>query len=290
MTDMTAPSNILPFVPTTRGARVPATRGLLVCVALLAWSNAAHAQQALVADRPDFTEGTGTVGVGVFHFQLGYTFGVDDENGATTRAHSYGEPLLRAGVLDDRIEFRVGAGAGTLSTESRAGTATESGLEDLYLGVKMALTDQRGMFPATAILPQVTLATGGDALSAGRSLRGVNFLYSWDFTERVSLAGSTQVNGAVGDQNQDYLEWAQSLSCGVAIGGRGGLFGEWYALLPSGLDVPVGHAGKRTEHYLNSGFTWLANDDLQWDIRVGFGLNDAAQDMYVGAGLEFRVR
>lgn len=256
----------------------------------LAWAGATHAQQAMVADRPDFTEATSTVGYGVFQFEFGYTFGVDDADGVTTLAHSYGEPLLRVGFLADQLEFRVGASAATLSTESNGQTAAESGLEDLYLGVKLAFAEQRGAFPAMAILPQVTLATGSGAFSAGRSLPGVNFLYSWDFTEAVSLAGSTQVNAAVGDQNQDYREWAQSLSCGVALGERGGLYGEWYAFVPSGYDAPAGRAGKSTEHYVNSGLTWLANEDLQWDIRVGLGLNDAAEDLYVGAGVVFRVR
>ena len=240
-------------------------------LATLAGGGAAHAQQPLVADRPDFTEATRTVGYGVFQFEFGYTFGFDATDRVTTRAHSYGEPLLRVGVLSDHLELRVGAGPASVSTESRGQTATESGLEDLYLGAKLALNEQRGLLPATAILPQVTIPTGSEAFSAGRSLPGLNFLYSWDFTETVSLAGSTQANAAVGDENQDYLEWAQSLSCGVALGERAGLYGEWYAFVPSGLDVPAGFAGKRTEHYLNSGLAWLANEDLQWDIRVDSG-------------------
>ena len=251
--------------------------------ASVAFVRTAHAQ-ALVADRPDFTEGTTTVGRGVLQFEFGYTFGVDDQDGTVTRAHSYGEPLLRAGVLSDRLELRLGAGAATEATESSGRTATESGLEDLYLGAKLALNGQRGVLPATAILPGVTLATGGDAFSAGRSLPGVNFVYSWDFTETVSLSGGTQVNAAAGDGDEDHREWATSLSCGVVLGGRSGLYGEWYALLPSGLEDGL------AEHYFNGGLTWLANDDLQWDIRVGLGLNDPAQDMYVGAGVAFRVR
>ena len=264
-------------------------RGLLASLSALTFAQSAHAQ-ALVADRPDFTEATSTVGRGNLQFEFGYTFGVDDRDGVRTRSHSYGEPLLRAGVLSDRLELRLGGGAATLSTESQGYAATETGLNDLYLGVKVALTEQRGILPATTILPQMTVPTGSEAFSAGRSLPGVNFLYSWDFTERVSLAGSTQVNAAVGDSNQDYREWAQSLSCGVALGGRAGVYGEWYAFVPSGLGVPAGRAAARTEHYLNGGLTWLANEDLQWDLRVGFGLNDAAQDVYVGAGVVFRVR
>ena len=262
---------------------------LSLALAVLAWGGAAHAQQPLVADRPDFTEATSTVGRGVVQLEFGYTFGLDDAGGATTRAHSYGEPLLRVGVLADRLELRVGAGAARVSAESRGQSATEFGLEDVYLGAKLALTDQRGLFPATAILPQATIPTGADAFSAGRSLPGVNLLYSWDFTETVSLAGSTQVNAAAGGQDQNYREWAQSLSCGVALGERAGLYGEWYALVPSGLDVPAGFADSRAEHYVNSGFTWLATEDLQWDIRVGYGLNDAAEDIYAGAGVVLRI-
>ena len=264
-------------------------RGLRASLPALALASGAHAQ-ALVADRPDFTEATSTVGRGVLQFEFGYTFGFDDAGGATTRAHSYGEPLLRAGFLADRLEFRIGAGAATLSTEADGHTATESGIGDLYLGVKLALTQQRGVFPATSVLPQLTLPTGGEAFSAGRSLPGVNFLYSWELAETVSLAGSTQVNAAVGDRNQDYREWAQSLSLGVALDDRTGLYGEWYAFVPSGLDAPAGLPSERTEHYLNSGLTRLANEDLQLDIRAGLGLNDEAEDVYVGAGVVFRVR
>ena len=263
--------------------------GLMASLSALALASGAHAQ-ALVADRPDFTEATRTVGRGVLQFEVGYTFGAADAGGATTRAHSVGEPLLRAGFLADRLEFRIGAGWTTRSAESDGQTATESGIDDLYLGVKLALGEQRGVFPATSILPQLTLPTGGEAFSAGRALPGVNFLYSWDLTETVSLAGSTQVNAAVGDRRRDYREWAQSLSFGVALGARTGLYGEWYAFVPSGLEAPAGFRSERTEHYLNSGLTWLGNEDLQWDIRAGFGLNDAAEDVYVGAGAVFRVR
>ena len=69
-----------------------------------------------------------------------------------------------------------------------------------------------------------------------------------------------------------------------------GIYGEWYAFVPRGLGVPAGHAAERTEHYINSGFAWLATEDLQWDVRVGLGVNDAAEDVYVGAGVVWRVR
>lgn len=240
--------------------------------------------QSLVADRPDFTEATSTVGLGVFQLELGYTLGSDTDGSITTRVHSYGEPLLRVGVLSERLELRLGTGLVTHAVSASATVAT-LGLEDLYLGAKIALSGQRGVLPATAVLPQMTVPVGSPALSAGRTLPGINFLYAWDLSETLSLAGSTQVNAAVGDMDgEDYGEWAQSVSWGIATGRRSGVYAEWYAFVPAGL------MGARAEHYLNSGLTWLANDDLQWDFRIGFGLNDAAEDMYVGAGVVMRVR
>ena len=266
-----------------KGCRFRCALFALACLGPPAIAEQARGQ-ALVADRPDFTEATSTVGLGVFQLELGYTLGSDTDGKFMTRAHSYGEPLLRVGVLSERLEIRAGTSLVTEVESVSATGVTTSGLEDLYLGAKIALSGQRGAFPATAILPQVTVPTGTGAFSAGQTLPGVNFLYSWELNETLSLAGSTQVNAAVADDDGDYREWAQSLSWGIAMGQRTGLYAEWYAFVPSGLE------GASGQHYLNSGLTWLANDDLQWDVRVGVGLNDAAEDMYVGAGLAFRVR
>ena len=240
--------------------------------------------QSLVADRPDFTEATSTVGLGGFQLELGYTLGSDTDGRSTTRVHSYGEPLLRVGVLVERLELRVGTSVTAEVVDVSATGVVTTGLEDLYVGAKIALSGQRGVLPATAVLPQMTVATGTGGFSAGRTLPGFNFLYSWDLNESLSLAGSTQVNAAVGDMDEDYSEWAQSLSWGIAAGQRTGVYAEWYAFVPAGLE------GGNSEHYLDSGLTWLANDDLQWDFRFGLGLNDAAEDMYVGAGVVMRVR
>lgn len=45
-----------------------------------------------------------------------------------------------------------------------------------------------------------------------------------------------------------------------------------------------------TEHYFNGGFTYLVNNDMQWDIRGGTGLNDTADDYFVGTGVSIRFR
>ena len=180
---------------TVAGVVAMAVTGLLA----MPFGGGAQTADALVADRPDFTEATTTVGRGVFQIEFGYTFGLDRDDGNSVRGHSFGEPLLRAGVLAEWLELRVAASPVSQRIESGGSAASDTGMEDLYLGVKLALSEQQGLIPAIALLPQTTVPTGSDGFSNDRVLPGVNLLYSWDATDNLSLAGSTQVNRAVGD-------------------------------------------------------------------------------------------
>lgn len=46
----------------------------------------------------------------------------------------------------------------------------------------------------------------------------------------------------------------------------------------------------KPQHYCDGGLTYLISSDVQWDIRAGLGLNDAADDFFVGTGLSIRFR
>lgn len=239
--------------------------------------------EPLVTDRPDFTEASVTVGRGVFQVESGYTFGQDDEEGVRTRSHSIGEVLFRYGVLADWLELRLGVSPVSESVRAAGGTTSASGVEDLYLGTKFALTPQAGWLPEMAIVPQVTVPTGSDEFTDGDALPGVNWLYGWDVNDFLSTGGSTQVNRAV-DTGGDYAEWAQSWTVGYGLTDRVGAYTEWFAFFPQGASEA------QPEHYLNGGFTLLLTDDVQWDVRSGVGLNDAAEDFFCGTGLSVRFR
>jgi len=46
----------------------------------------------------------------------------------------------------------------------------------------------------------------------------------------------------------------------------------------------------KPQHYFDGGLTYLISSDVQWDLRAGLGLNDAADDFFVGTGLSIRFR
>jgi len=62
------------------------------------------------------------------------------------------------------------------------------------------------------------------------------------------------------------------------------VYTEWFAFFPHGAE------SAQPQHFVNAGFTFLISDDIQWDIRAGWGLNAAADDFFTGTGLSVRFR
>jgi hypothetical protein len=247
------------------------------------FSGGADLDEPLVTDRPDFTESSSVVGLHVVQLEAGYTYTHDDHADGRSHSHTFPEALLRVGVLAPWCELRVGWGwAEELALEGGLSN-TDSGSEDLYLGTKLALTPQEHILPETALILQTTVPTGSPEFTADELLPGVNFIYGWDVNDCCSTAGQTQFNRSLDDQTgRPYLEFSQSWTVGRSWTDRLGSYTEWFMLAPDGADTV------RNEHYFDGGFTYLINNNVQWDIRAGVGLNDAADDFFVGTGFSFR--
>jgi hypothetical protein len=237
--------------------------------------------EPLVTDRPDFTEAGSVVGLGVLQIETGYTYTHNDDNGQETKSHSYPETLFRYGVLADWLELRV---AWNYGDEETNGIGTD-GSDDLYLGFKIGLTPQDGIRPEMALIPQMTVPTGASDRTNDEVLAGLNWQYAWSINETIATGGSTQFNRALDEATQGaYTEWAQSWTIAYSLTDRLGAYTEYFGFYPNGADTAS------PEHYFNGGFALLANNDLQFDIRGGTGLNADADDYFVGAGLSVRFR
>ncbi len=237
----------------------------------------------LESDRPDFTESPKTVGKGVVQLEGGYTFTYDNAKGIRTADHSFPETLLRVGVLADWLEFRADWNYEVQQTKVGGFTNTESGADDLILGFKIALTPQQGCLPETGIILEMSVPTGGDAFTADHVLPGVEYCYDWDITKDWSLSGMTAIENTVDDVTNDpYNEFQQSLSLEYSWTEKVKSYTEWYVLSPISADT------NKPQYYFDGGFTVLINKDVQWDIRAGVGLNEAADNFYAGTGLSLR--
>jgi hypothetical protein len=255
---------------------------------LYAWSGTERTyvngteDEPLVADRPDFTEASSCVGLRRVQVETGYTYIRDNNNGILQSAHSFPETLLRIGIFAEWFEARVGWNYGINLTRENIVSNIFEGGEDLYLGAKIALTEQDGWRPEMAILPQMNVPTGHADFTSGEVEPGVNWLYGWDINEWLSMAGSTQVNRALDDADVWFAEFAQSWVFGYKLTEKLGAYTEWFAFFPAGSVVAL------PQHFFNGGFTYLAHKNVQYDIRAGVGLNDAADDFFAGAGAVLR--
>lgn len=260
----------------------------------------------ITTDRPDFTENSATVGAGVFQIETGFTYERDNEDNTLEQGY-VPDVLFRVGMFADWFEFRL-AYSQALETSDEGGTFSNlNQSNDLYLGLKLMMTEQAGILPEMSIMPQMTVPTGGSDVSAKQVMPGVNWLYAWVLNDTFTLAGSSQINRSNGDAfsllldpatgnviggnvvpNGDYFaEYAQSASLATTlIEDKLGMYTEWFAIVPIGPDPT---SGVRTEQYFNGGFTYLVNNNLQLDIRAGVGLNQAAADFFSGAGFSLRM-
>jgi hypothetical protein len=240
--------------------------------------------EPLVTDRPDFTEASSTVGRGVVQLEMGYLYSEDDDGVTQMKGQAYPQSLLRVGLFADWFEFRIGATALEETVRTAGVRDVATGSSDLYLGIKLALTEQCGLLPEMALLPQMFVPTGSDAFTSDEVLPGLNWLYAWDISDRLSLAGSTQANRVVDSLGNAYTELAQSVAVGVSLTERIGTYGEWFVFVPHSATS----AESQTEHYFDGGLTFLVNDNLQFDILAGLGLNSAAADFFAGGGVVMR--
>lgn len=267
---------------TSRGSRYCCRGTLMQWSYGTSFSGGPDLNEPLVTDRPDFTEASSTVGLGVAQLEFGYTYTYDTSGGQSTRTQSVGEPLLRVGMLANWLEFRIALFPLVERTRTASISNSTAGTGDLYLGLKIGLTPQEGVLPEMALIPQMNVPTGSRAFTSDAVEPGVNWIYSWEINDFLSTAGSTQGNRRIDDSGDAYLEVAQSWTASYSLTDKLGAYTEWFVLIPNGADTA------HNQHFFNGGFTFLINNDVQFDIRAGWGLNEAAADFFAGTGLSVR--
>jgi hypothetical protein len=254
---------------------------------LLSWNGAeteeTEADPRLVTDRPHFSEASSLVGLGRVQIETGYTVSADRSNGIRTITQSFGEPLLRAGIGAEWFEFRLASTALTETVFTAGDSRFTSGIDDIYIGAKVAISEQAGMLPEFAIFPQARLPSGSPAFTSDRFLPGVNLAYSWKLNDWLELECNTQFNSRRDDMAHTYTEMIQTVNAEYELADRLGGFTEFIAFMPSGSLSAI------PEYYFHGGLVYFLSDNIQLDIHSGVGLNHAATDLaFTGVGLSWR--
>jgi hypothetical protein len=239
-------------------------------------------EDRLDSDRPHFPEATTTVGEGRAIFESGYTF---TKKGETFLSHSYPEALLRIGMFADWFELRIGQNFANQRQTVDGVPTNMSGAQDLYLGMKLALTEQKGILPQVVIIPQMTVPTGSEELTAGRILPGLNVDCSWEVIRhffRIELLIANNFVQDISTQNTGF-QLATGLTAVFELTRSLEMFIEWDAFYPMGR---ISSDGPRD--YAVGGFVYFLTPNLALDARAGVGLNSRSNDFLAGVGFAVR--
>lgn len=165
---------LLALVPAIAGAQAPPAPG-----------------DDIQPDRPDVTNGTHIVDVGLLQVEMGgvYTHTAAAENGL-------GSPFTARVGLTDWLEARLGTD-GVLTNVDHGAVAT--GIGNVQAGVKLRLWADPGGVPVLSILPSVNLPTASAAkgLGSGDADYTIALLTGRDFGRRAHLDVNYGI-GAIG--------------------------------------------------------------------------------------------
>lgn len=233
-----------------------------------------HAEP-LVTDRPDATESSSVVGKGTIQLETGISRA---EDASGTEGTEIGNTLLRLGIFEN-WEARVG-------WEGYFDSRNLHGSGDMLLGTKVNLKEEEGWSPEAAILAHTTVPVGKEALSRDAFDPDLLFSFSHTLSPELSigynLGASLETSRTPAGNKTTRSSALYSVAAGYTITDHWGTYIEFFG--------SEALSAKESTRYINGGLTYLINDDLQLDAFGGFGLNDAADDWFVGLGLSKRWR
>ncbi|MCH2489985.1 MAG: transporter [Flavobacteriales bacterium] len=253
---------------------------LFLCCAVSFGSFAQEDQSVpeMITDRPDATESPSTVPVGFLQVETGAFYESFEDNDLKTEVFGYNTTLLRFGILDN-LELRLGWNFEETQFAINGNEINNvlSGFSPLLAGMKVAITEEKGLLPEMGLLGHLYLP-----FTAANDYRpettGVDFRFSFAHTlsERSSLAYNL---GAQWLDDSPEAAYVYTLVYGYSITDRFGLYAELYGDLPE---------DSSSNHLWDAGITYLIQPNIQLDATVGSSISEG-QDILLSAGVSFRI-
>lgn len=233
-------------------------------------------------DNPHFTDASATVGYGRIMLESGYLFTTDKSFGSRFQEHSLPAALLRIGLFADWFELRLQWNYLMTRTATLGQVVSRSGAEDMAVGMRLALTEQKQWLPETALTVTLSLPTGSNAFSAEQVLPEIRYHVTWEIIEDfLEFEANTLGFRDREDTGHAFTTFAQTANLEWYPIPPAQVFFEWYGLFP--------HSAQSSDilpqHYYHSGLAYFFNNDFALFGHAAVGLNRHADDFFAGAGL-----
>jgi hypothetical protein len=231
-------------------------------------------------NRPSFDDTAGIVQIGHFQLEMGYTFTFRNRDDIETQTHNGPEILFRIPFVEDRLELQLGT-SGYVYSRSNSGSGFDSvdGFSDLTAGLRLKVTDENGWLPRTAIQLVSTLGAGSDDISNQDVEPVFKLIWSYDLGKGWGVYGNFGV-GYLTTGGDRFTQGQGGVCVCYTINDQWSVYGEYYMFGPNSK-------GADAAHYTDFGAAYLITPRIQLDARVGFGLNEEANNFFTGTGISF---
>lgn len=241
---------------------------------------AAHAQDEIATDRPDFVESSNVVGRN--RLQVETSVLLERDRSGTARDRLMATPTLLRYGIGDSFELRAETDGRSVHRLTDGGLgATDRGYADTSLGLKWHAMDAAGTLPSVGVLLHADLDSGSRAFR-GQGLRpSLRVVGEWEFGD-YSLGVMPGV-GIERDEGGRYRYGILGVVAGKSFNER--LRGFVELAMPQ--IARRAHGG--TQASLDVGGAWLLSDTVQLDAMLARGLNSRTPDLAFTIGFSFKL-
>ena len=244
---------------------------LLVCI----YVSSLHAQNAaIITDRPDQTESAALVPVGYLQGEHGFVVNFLD----FSNEYPIASTLMRYGI-NEYFELRF-----EVAPVITDATETSFGINPISMGLKSKLVSQDKFVLSLITHVQFSkistkdLHTNYTAIAARlTAAHSINDWWNIGYNAGIEWDGFTP--------NPYYV---YTLTSGFSIGEHCGVFTEVYGNIYYSNPASDIIYDPLDQHYVDAGFTYSPNDDLQFDVSCGTILQTGVTDFFISTGFAYR--
>lgn len=237
----------------------------------------AQDKDPLVTDRPDATESAVTVGDGTLQIETGFVFEQfesSSRNYTETNFH-IATTLFRYGIGKD-FELRLHGKMQSRIIESFDESKVYYGLNNVSVGMKYQFYESSNAGTNGAVLATVILPVGNFEFSSSSIEPALLVALSQDLSEHFSI--STNFGGLYLNDDNEFL-YLYSVALGIGITEKIGGFVELFGGIRNSTSP---------EHTLDGGFTYLVNNDIQFDLSAGTRIFFDDTSLFINSGVSIR--
>jgi len=231
------------------------------------------AADSIITDRPDATESSSVVDKGTVQLETGFLFADDSTEESL---ESFGS-LVRIGFAE-KWEARI-AWSGYIDFDSKSFGGSD-GIGDAAIGFKYFIQPEQGFQPMTALILHINTPIGDDAFSTDAFDPSFLVAFSHTLSETSSLGynlgASLESSAQASVEKTTLASIDYSITYGFSVSESIGSYLEIFG--SQGLSSPESPIN------IDGGFTYLLDDDTQFDLFAGVGINDEAPDWFIGIG------